>query len=157
MEMPKPTDEHRKLHALVGEWEGAETLSPSPWGPGGAALGKMNMRMDADGFFLLQDYVEEKDGRVVFRGHGVFGYDAESKTYAWFWFDSMGLVPEGPSRGTWQGDTLLLERRTERGSARYTHRLEGDGSYFFSIENSFDGEKTWNRLMSGTYRRKSAA
>src|SRR5215831_3482400 len=98
-EMPKPTDEHLRLQKLVGEWEGTETLSPSPWGPGGKATGRSSIRSDLDGFFVIQDYVEEKDGRVVFRGHGVFGWDAGDKKYIWYWVDSMGSVPAAPSRG----------------------------------------------------------
>ncbi len=61
MDMPKPTKEHQKLSELAGTWEGEETLAPSPWGPGGKARGKMTHRMDLDGFFLVQDYIEEKD------------------------------------------------------------------------------------------------
>ena len=38
MEMPKPTEEHRKLPKI---------------------------RVDLDGFFVVQDYVEEKDGRTA--------------------------------------------------------------------------------------------
>ena len=68
MEMPKPTEEHRRLHAFLGEWEGEEKLSPSPWGPGGTARGRSTCRLDLDGFFVIQDYVEEKDGRVSYRG-----------------------------------------------------------------------------------------
>src|SRR5262245_25918319 len=89
MGMPQPTDEHKKLHALVGDWEGEEKLSPSPWGPGGVAFGRYTHRLGCDGFFVLQDYVEEKDGRTVFRGHGVYGWDAAEKSYIWYWVDSM--------------------------------------------------------------------
>jgi hypothetical protein len=55
MEMPKPTEEHRRLHAFLGEWEGEEKLSPSPWGPGATALGRSTCRLDLDGFFVIQD------------------------------------------------------------------------------------------------------
>ena len=54
-----------KLTALAGSWSGPEKLYPSPWGPGGQATGRMNARLSVDGFFLLQDYEEEKDGSVV--------------------------------------------------------------------------------------------
>src|SRR5262245_49839251 len=99
MDMPKPTEEHRRLHVLVGQWEGEETLSPSPWGPGGKAIGRSTMRTEMDGFFVIQDYVEEKDGKTVFRGHGIYGYDTQAKEYCWYWIDSMGFMPAAPSRG----------------------------------------------------------
>jgi hypothetical protein len=40
MEMPKPSDGHRRLERLAGRWEGEEKMEPSPWDPqGGTALG----------------------------------------------------------------------------------------------------------------------
>src|SRR5262245_58446522 len=115
MEMPKPSAAHQRLHVLVGEWSGEETLSPSPWGPGGTATGRSTCRLDLDGFFVVQDYVEEKDGQVSYRGHGVFGYDAQSGEYAWYWVDSMGFVPAAPSRGSWEGDTLTFTSSSPHG------------------------------------------
>ena len=46
-EMPKPSEQHRKLHRFAGNWVGEEKLTPSPWGPGGPALGRLT------GFTLL--------------------------------------------------------------------------------------------------------
>jgi len=154
MEMPKPTEEHRRLHALVGDWAGEEKLSPSPWGPGGAAMGRSKCRLDLEGFYVIQDYVEEKDGKVVFAGHGIFGYDAQSKQYCWYWIDSMGYVPAAPSHGQWEGDTLTFHSKSPQGQGRYTFRFEGERTYHFRIENSFDGGKTFTMLMEGTYRKK---
>jgi hypothetical protein len=153
-EMPKPTEQHMKLTRLVGEWEGKEKLSPSPWGPGGEATGRYTGRLDLEGFFVIQDYVEEKDGRIVFRGHGIFGWDAKDQKYTWYWVDSMGQVPAAPSRGEWNGDTLIFESSSAQGRGRYTYRFEGDDAYTFRLENSFDGGKTYNLLMEGSYRRK---
>jgi hypothetical protein len=153
MEMPKLTDEHHRLHAFVGEWVGEEQLSPSPWGPGGPAVGRSVCRLALDGFHVLQDYVEEKDGKTTFKGHGVFGYDTETREFCWYWFDSMGFVPDGPARGKWEGDTMTLIKVTPRGHGRYVYRWTDERTYHFSIENSFDGGKTFTRLMEGTYRR----
>jgi hypothetical protein len=154
MEMPKPTEEHRRLHVLAGEWAGDEILSPSPWGPGGPAVGHYTYRVDLDGFWVVQDYYEEKDGRVVFRGHGLFGYDAQTKEYCWYWVDSMGFVPAAPSRGRWEGDTLLFTSHSPQGQGRYTIRFSGERTYHFKLENSFDGGKTFNQVMEGTYHKK---
>jgi hypothetical protein len=60
--MPQPREEHRKLATLAGDWSGPERLFPSPWGPGGEATGHMSARMSVDGFFLVQDYEEERNG-----------------------------------------------------------------------------------------------
>jgi hypothetical protein len=152
MDMPKAGPEHAKLARLVGTWHGDETLSPSPWGPGGPALGRGVYRLVNDGMAVTQEYEEEKDGKIVFRGHGVFTVDPASGDVLWWWFDSMGFPPEGPARGRWDGDTLTLRKSMAQGDARYVYRLEGD-RYGFSIENKFAGQADFCLLMSGDYRR----
>lgn len=150
--MPQPTEPHRKLAALEGTWSGTEKLYPSPWGPGGSATGRMTSRIAVDGFFLVQDYEEEKDGQVVFRGHGVMGYDAQQKSYGWYWFDSMGSLPASASRGSWEGDTLTFFSEAPGQRSRYTFRLDGPDRYSFRIEGSRDGTK-WAPFMEASYSR----
>ena len=154
MEMPKPTAEHRRLQILAGDWAGEEKLMPSPWGPGGSAMGRSQCRLDLDGFYVIQDYAQEKDGRTIFSGHGIFGYDTVSKDYCWFWIDSMGTMPAAPSRGQWEGDTLTFHSKSPQGQGRYVFRFEGERAYHFRIENSFDGGKTFVTLMEGAYKKK---
>ena len=153
MQMPTPTDEHRKLHRLAGTWVGEETLEPSPWGPGGPATGRLSGQVALDGMFVLSDYVEERDGNVNYRGHGVFGWDAGSKTVVWYWFDSMGDAPQGPARGSWDGEELVLRSVSPRAQGRYTYRFHGNDRYEFRLENSFDGGRSWVKFMEGTYLR----
>jgi hypothetical protein len=151
--MPKLTEEHQKLHRLAGTWEGEEKMEPSPWGPGGTARGRYVSRVDLDGFYVIQDYTQEKDGKVSFRGHGVFGYDLPSKQVTWYWVDSTGYIPLEPSRGAWDGNTLTLTSRSPQGVGRYTFRLESKDVHHFVLENSFDGGATWKTFMSGSFRR----
>jgi hypothetical protein len=152
MEMPKPDAHHEKLHALLGTWIGEEKLSPSPWGPGGAATARVTARLDLEGFFVISDYVEEKEGRTVYRGHGVYGWNEREKEYVWYWFDSMGTPPPQPARGTFQGNTLLFEQHAGGFHARYTYVFPEPGRYRFKIENSRDGV-SWQTFMEGDYRR----
>ncbi len=152
--MPQPSAEHQKLSRLVGTWEGEETLSPSPWGPGGPARGRNHNQFVCDGFFVTQDYVEEKDGGTVFRGHGVFGYDTQQGQYTWYWVDSMGMPPAAATRGRWEGDVLVFQQQQGAFHGRYTYRFEGKDQLHFKIENSKDGE-SWTQMMEGHYRRMS--
>lgn len=155
MDMPKLTDQHRKLYALIGDWEGTETIAESPMGPAGTAIGKLHVRSDLDGFFVLQDYIQEKARKVTFSGHGVFGYDAEAGDYTWYWVDSTGIVPAAPARGKFEGDTLQLHQVTARGASRYTHRVEPGGKvYHLQIESSFDQQKSWVTFLSAVYKRR---
>ena len=154
MEMPKPTAEHRQLHRLAGEFAGEETMLPSPWGPGGKATGRYSCRVDIDGMFLLQDYVQEKEGRVSYRGHGVFGYDPQRACVTWYWVDSFGMPPAAPSRGNWDGDTIRFEHEPQGDQrGRYTYAFQGDDRFTFTIENSHDGGKTWSTFMEAHYER----
>lgn len=153
MDMPKPGPEHARLAALVGSWEGEEQLQPSPWGPGGTATGRGVYRSVTDGMAIVQDYEEEKDGAIVFRGHGVFTIDPANGDVLWWWFDSMGFPPDGPARGRWDGDTLILNKSTPRGDGRYRYRLNGD-RYEFSIENRFPEQEDFCLFMQGSYERR---
>lgn len=150
MDLPKPGDEHRRLHRLAGAWEGPE----STFGAGGAATpstGRTTFRLGMDGLNLVGDYEQIRDGRVSYRGLSVFGVDAQSGESVWFWFDSLGLVP-APSRGRWAGDALVLGATFPQGVARYTYELVGADRYRFTLENSRDG-RDFRTAMTGDYRR----
>jgi hypothetical protein len=154
--MPGPTDEHRRLHAMVGAWVGEETLYPSPWDPaGGPATGRISARLGIDGFFVISDYVEERGGREVFRGHGVYGWDRRRRAFTMYWFDSGGDGPAGPARGRFEGDTLTFERAGDDGAvSRYVYQFEADGRYTFTIRSSADGGATWKTFMEARYLRQ---
>jgi hypothetical protein len=155
MEMPKPNEHHGKLQALAGNWTGEELIHPSPWDPrGGAATSRVDSRLDLDGFFLISDYVEERAGQVVYRGHGVYGWDPSQMCYTMHWFDSMGSGTPAPSLGRWDGNRLVFENRTPTGHSRYSYVFEGQGRYIFRIENSQDGRE-WKPIMEGRYTRTS--
>ncbi|MEK6677728.1 MAG: DUF1579 family protein, partial [Planctomycetota bacterium] len=63
MNMPQITEAHRKLEKLVGTWLGQEKMSPSPWDPqGGPATGKVQNRLALNGFFIVQDYEQQRNG-----------------------------------------------------------------------------------------------
>ena len=156
MDMPRITDAHRRLEALAGTWAGEETLQPSPWAPEGSTVfGRLEARIDLDGFFLITNYVGEKADRsaVVYRGHGVYGWDEKKQRYTMNWFDSMGGEYETPALGTWEGDTLLFVQRGLHFQNRFTYEMQGPDAYRFSIENSTDGE-TWKLFMEAVYRRQ---
>jgi hypothetical protein len=108
MDMPKVGPSHQKLYVLAGEWQGTETMMPSPMGPGGTATGTMQARVDIDGFYVISDYAQQRDGAVTYRRHGVYGFDTTTNEYTWYWIDSMGMASV-PARGTWTGDTLTFE------------------------------------------------
>jgi hypothetical protein len=150
MEMPKPTPEHDRLKKFAGRWKGAEKLSPSPWDPaGGTATGTAENRIVLDGFAMIQDYVQVRDGYTSFRGHGVLAYDAHGKCYTMHWFDSMG-TPPNVYKGNFEGEVLKLSSTFPGGYSRCAWDLGMEGEYRFTLDVSGDGEH-WTTMMDGRY------
>jgi hypothetical protein len=112
----------------------------------------MSFRADLDGFAVIQDYIEQKDSHITFRGHGVFTVDPATKDILWYWFDSVGFPPE-PARGRFEGDVLTLHRVSPRGEARYFYRIT-PAACEFSIENKLPGDGDFKLFMKGKYGRK---
>jgi hypothetical protein len=152
MEMPKVAEAHKKLDAFAGNWTGKEKLSPSPWDPkGGVAIGRCKNRLVADGFAVVQDYEQERDGKVGFRGHGVFSFSARENCYLLHWWDSMGM---GGSvfKGNFEGGKLQLTCPLPQGQSRGTWEIVNGTHYHFLMEVSPDGQK-WMTMIDGDYTR----
>ena len=154
MHMPKPSDKHSRLSPLVGEWSGSETLHPAPWDPaGGTAAARVVNRHILDGFGVVQEYEQSRDGTVTFRGHGVFWYDEQAQEYVMTWWDSMG--GRGTHyRGQFDGDRLVLGAPMPQGGhSRAIFDVGTPGQYGFLMEVSTDGA-SWSPAMEGTYARR---
>ena len=150
MDMPALNDAHKKLEALVGDWEGEETLYPSPMDPvGGRALARIRNVLALEGFAVIHDYAQQRQTSVNFRGHGVFTWKADLKLYSLFWFDSLGLPPM-EFRGTFDGGELVLVHQGEKGFTRATYTFPQPGHYAFREQVSPDG-KQWVPFLEGHY------
>lgn len=153
MDMEKPAAELERLGAMVGSWIGEETTHATPWGPGGStATAKVEARYACDGWAVLVDYRQERDGEVTYLGHGVFGYHVPSGRYLQHWSDSMSGIPAEPVAGEWEGDTLTFHGKGPGGHVRYVYVFTGPDSYEFRMEGSRDGRE-WSRWMEARYRR----
>lgn len=153
MQMATVQAEHKKLEAMAGSWVSEEKMYPSPWDPkGGPATGRSEARMDLEGFFLILDYVQERNGKTSYRGHGVYGWDPQEKCYLMYWCDSM-CPTLSTAKGKWEGNTLTFQSKNPMCHSRYIYEFEGDGRYTFRIQNSQDG-KEWATFMEGRYSRK---
>jgi hypothetical protein len=149
---PKPLEQHRRLAALAGEWTGEETVFPSRWVAGGQATSHVVARMDLNGFYLIQDTRQIRDGKESFATHGVFTFDREDKLYKLFWHDSLGYFAPAPASGGWKDKTLTLLRGSLRGNARHVYEIVDSDTYTMKIQFSPDAEG-WADVLTGTYRR----
>ena len=153
MAMPKPSPEQNALSILVGEWTGDEQIHPGPFDPvGGPALGRVHNRLALDGFAVIQDYEQERKGAVNFRGHGVFRWDAQEKSYVLHWFDSLGFPPS-TFRGSLETAVLTLTSKQEQGFTRAVFDLSQPGRYAYRQEVSPDGDQ-WFPFMTAEYRKQ---
>lgn len=147
-----PFAEHARLAAFAGEWDGEEVVFPSRWTAGGPATSRTVARMDLNGFYLIQDAVQIRDGKQSFATHGIFTWDRDDRTYKLFWYDSLGYTPPSPASGGWVGKTLTLVRGSLRGNARHVYEIIDDNSYSLKIQFSPDAEG-WADVLTGVYRR----
>ena len=147
-----PLPEHARLAAFAGEWNGEEVVFPSRWTEGGTATSHVVAHMDLNGFYLIQDSVQTRDGKQSFATHGIFTFDREDRTYKLFWYDSLGYTPPSPASGGWVGKTLTLVRGSLRGNARHGYEIIDDDSYSLKIQFSPDAEG-WADVLTGVYRR----
>jgi hypothetical protein len=153
MEMPKPTEAHKKFALLAGRWSGQEQIHPSPWDPhGGKAVGRSDNRIALDGFVLLHDYEQERNGAVSFRGHGVLSFDAAEQCYCLHWWDSMGF-PTNAFKGNFEGQVLRMSYVGPQGHNRVTWDFSQTGRYRFKMDVSPDGQQ-WHTFMEGDYSRQ---
>src|SRR5258708_32026913 len=132
---PSPQEAHRKLAVFAGEWNGEETVFPSRWNAGGPATSHVVARIDLNGFYLIQDTRQMRDGKETFATHGVFTYDREDRLYKLYWHDSLGYFPPSPASGGWTGQTLTLVRGSLPANPRHAYQIIDDNTY--SIKNQF--------------------
>jgi hypothetical protein len=149
---PSPLPEHKKLGVFAGEWAGEEVVYPSRWNAGGPATSHVVARIDLNGFYLIQDMRQMRDGKEIFATHALFTYDRDDRLYKLFWHDSLGYYPPSPASGSWVGKTLTLVRGSLRGNARHLYEVVDDDSYTMKIQFSPDAEG-WADVLTGVYRR----
>ncbi len=152
LDAPSPLEEHRKLAAFAGEWAGEEMVYPSRWTAGGPATSRVVARVALNGFYLIQDTVQTRDGIETFATHGVFTFDRDDRTYKLFWHDSLGYYSPAPASGAWVGNKLTLVRGSLRGNARHVYEVVDNDNYTMKIQFSPDAEG-WTDVLTGVYRR----
>lgn len=113
------------LEAFLGRWAGTTQWPATPWGPARAAASEVTFSRAAAGLAVTHGYRHTEADGTAYEGHGVFTADPVHPDTLCYQVNSMGLPPEPPARARWQGGALTLERRSERGTARHTFRVEG--------------------------------
>ena len=94
-----PGEPHKKLEAMVGEWEAHSKMWMDPAAPPQESKAKSTNKMLYDGRYLQQRYVGDMMGHT-FRGLGFWGYDNLKKKFVSTWIDN-GSTALTYSEGEW--------------------------------------------------------
>ena len=150
MEMPVLTEAHQKLKILAGDWVGEEKIYPSPFNSqGGTARARVHNALALEGFAVIQDYEQQRQAYVNFRGHGIFMWNRSLTCYSMYWFDSLGMPPV-EYRGSFENDILELSYQTDQGHFRAVFDFSEADRYIFRQEVSPNGEE-WLPFLEGSY------
>ncbi len=159
MQPTPPTDEHRWLQRLVGEWTSETTCSTGPGQPPSINRGRDTIRALGDYWVVIDSEGEMLDG-APFSMRVQIGYDPELGRFRGTWIGSMMPM-------LWVYDGELDASRTILTLKARGPSFAGDGSvtdYEDIIELNPSGERrfrsrvlmpdgTWNEFMHADYRR----
>jgi hypothetical protein len=156
MDRPLPDSALEALEAFLGDWAGTTRWEATPWGPARSADVGITFARAAAGLAVTASYSHtEADGRRT-EGHGVFTVDKARPDTLWYHVNSLGLPPEAPARARWHEGTLTVERRSERGTARHTFRVE-DGILTHGAGLRLGGAREFTPFMTSVCRRAPGA
>lgn len=89
-EWSAPTEEHKVLQGMVGEWDCVCTFQMGPDVEPMVTKGESSSESILDGRFVTQHFSMPEFMGTAFEGMGVVGYDKTKGKYVNAWIDSMG-------------------------------------------------------------------
>jgi hypothetical protein len=104
-----------------------------------------------NGFALVADYEQTREGAVTFAGHGVYTYDPSTDRYTLHWLDSIGS-PMEVFTGGFDSDGFTMSHGGPGMHARLRWDFDSPEQMRWSMQMSGDG-KQWNTLFDAVYRR----
>lgn len=124
MDRPLPGSAHEALELFLGHWSGTTQWEATAWGPARSAASEVVFARAAAGLAVTMSYRHTDSDGTKTEGVGVFTMDPDRPDTLWYHVNSMGLPPEAPARASWLDGTLTIERRSDRGTARHTLRVD---------------------------------
>jgi hypothetical protein len=166
MEMAAPTENHKWLGTLVGDWDVTMQMStcPTPENPKPEqpppSKGSASFRWQLEGKWLAQEFSGEMMG-MTFKGFGLWGYDNYRKQFVGSWVDSMsmgmgtmtGQLDASKKVLTTEGlmDDPSMDRKDKK--VRYVHRTVDADSFVFEMHDLEIGAPN-TKVMELSYKRK---
>jgi hypothetical protein len=107
---PAAGNERARLGFLAGSYTTVTTMPASATMPKGATgTGTSVMTWALDSMFIMIDEESMNSLFGKYRGHGLLGFNAQTREYELMMFNNFGDHPS--YRGTFSGDTLVLQTR----------------------------------------------
>jgi hypothetical protein len=110
---------------------------------------------ELNGLFLVRDYTTYRNGEILYRGKGLYGWDDARRRYTIWWFDTAGTEPVAPAYGIWRDDTLIFEYQRTHHQMRLVYQFFDGGRYTFVIEGLNPSIARWEPVLEGEYARLS--
>jgi hypothetical protein len=126
MDRPQAGSAQEALEGFLGHWSGTTRWEATAWAPARTAAADIVFARAAAGLAMTMSYRHQEPDGAKTEGIGVFTTDRTHADTLWYHVNSPGQPAESPVRASWQDGTLTIERRSARGVARHTLRLEQD-------------------------------
>jgi hypothetical protein len=122
MQKPAPTVERAKLGFLVGTFKTETRIPPMPSLPKGATgKGTSVVAWALDSMFLLIQDQSFNSLLGNYKGHGLLGFDPQSREFVLSMFNNFGDRPS--YSGNFVGDTLVLEAKVPYPGGTFDQKL----------------------------------
>ena len=147
---PKPSAEHQKLAAFVGNWTFTGEMKPGPMGPGGKMTGSDQIQWLPGNFFVERRF-QGKSPMGEMRGLEIMGYDEGKKAHTYNYFDNMGM--SGAGTLTQKGDVWSVSGTGNMGGKAIPERCTltfGAGGTTLKIMCEMSMEGKWAPTFEGT-------
>ena len=135
-----------ELAFLIGTADGPEQVHASPWGPAYVARTEVTGRVQLGGNLLLVTQQQQRPDGTSFEIVNVFMRDPADEALLLYAFDTLGYTPDPPARGRWQGDELIMDRTTPRGTSRTSFKPTTTG-FTWSKQFQRPGDDKWQQVV----------
>ena len=169
MKLSKPSDGHKRLDALVGDWTTTQKMwMEGPQGPSVETRGTSTSKLILGGRFLHQEDSNTMkfpgpDGKMAempFSGMGLTGYDNYRHIYNGTWVDSLGTVMlTFKGVASQDGKTITMYGEMDEPSlhmvgrmVKYVTTIESNDKHVFQIFDLAAGDNF--KVIEVTYERK---
>jgi len=152
MDRPHPGTAQEELEVFLGHWSGITHIEATPRRPARTAEAELTFTKAAAGYAVLQSYRHTEMDGIRFERHGMFTMDPDHPDTVWYHVDSVGLPREAPTRCSWHGGVLIVERRNGRDMSRHTFRVD-DGVLTHTSEVRLADATAFAPFMTSVCRR----